>query len=86
MDIGLYRQYLEGYVKDALENSDRTNSGISEYLSSIKPAGRFAAHREEKNRALEEVRKVFGDHRHWPLTIILSFLGVENKDQLLKIK
>ena len=84
MELGEYRKWVEQYVKDALQKSDRTNAGIAEYLSMIKPAGRFTPHREEKNLALAEVRKVFDDHRHWPLEIIISFLGIENKDLLLK--
>ena len=84
MDIGVYRNLLEQYVKEALQNSDGTNAGIAEYLSTIKPAGRFASHRDEKNLALTEVRKAFDDHRHWPLSIIISFLGIENKELLKK--
>lgn len=84
MDLGLYRRYLEEYVAEALENSDGTPSGVSEYLRSIKTAGRFTRHREEKNLALEEVRKAFDDHRHWPVSIIISHLGIENKDLLSK--
>ena len=81
MDIGKYRQYLEQLVKEAIQSSNGTNAGISEYLWSLKPAGRFTPNRDEKNKALEEARKVFDDHRHWPLGIILSFLGIENKEQ-----
>lgn len=84
MDIGLYRLYVEEYVKEALQNSDGTNAGASEYLLSIKPAGRLTKHREEKNRALAEVRKAFDEHRHWPLQMILIYLGIENKNLLAK--
>jgi hypothetical protein len=83
MDLGLYRQYLDEYLKEALQNSNGTNAGISEYLSSKKPAGRFSTHREEKNAAMAEVRKAFDDHRHWPLTVVLTYLGIENKDLLI---
>jgi len=84
MDLGLYRRYVEEYVKQALDNSNGSNAAISEYLTTIKPAGRFTSHREEKNLALAEVRKAFDEHRHWPLTIILTYLGIEQKERLLK--
>lgn len=80
MELGEYRKWVEQYVKDALQKSDGTNAGIAEYLSMVKPAGRFSPHREEKNLALTDVRKAFDEHRHWPLSIIISFLGIENKD------
>ncbi len=84
MELGLFRQYIEDYTKEAIENSDGTNAGIAEFLSTKKQAGRFSSHREEKNMALAEVRKAFDEHRHWPLAIVLSHLGIENKDLLPK--
>jgi hypothetical protein len=86
MDLGLYRRYLEEFVIEAIQNSNGTNAGISEYLWSKKMAGRYSKHREEKNTALVELRKSFDDHRHWPLSIIISFLGIENKDLLTRTK
>ena len=77
MDIGAYRRILEEYVREAIKNSDGTASGIAEYLSSIKPPGRFTNHRLEKQTALREATKAFGEHRHWPVNIIISHLGVE---------
>jgi hypothetical protein len=35
--------------------------------------------KEEKQRALQEAIKAFQGHRHWPLDIIFSHLGVEIK-------
>ena len=84
MDIRLFRQYVEGYVKEALEKSNGTNAGIAEYLWALREAGRFSPHKEEKNRALAEVRKAFDEHRHWPLSIVISHLGIENKELLKK--
>jgi len=84
MELGEYRKWVEQYVKEALQKSDGTNAGIAEYLSMVKPAGRFSPHREAKNLALTDVRKAFDEHRHWPLSIIISFLGIENKDLLKK--
>ena len=77
MDIGLYRKYLQQYVQEAYENSDGTRSGISEYLSTIKVSGLLTRHKEEKKRALNDARNAFNDHRHWPLDIIVSHLGLD---------
>ncbi len=77
MDIGLYRRFLEEYVQQAYDNSDGTPSGLTEGLRSIKPPGRFSRNREERKAALREAIKAFEEHRHWPLEIILSHLGVE---------
>jgi hypothetical protein len=40
--------------------------------------GLLVRHREEKRRALEDAQRAFDEHRHWPLEIILSQLGIEN--------
>ena len=77
MDIQLYRQYLNKYVQEAIRNSDGSISGISEQLDGITPPGRFSRHKEEKQRALADARAAFSEHRHWPLDILLSHLGVE---------
>lgn len=77
MDIGLYRQYLNEYVKEALENSNGSNSDISGYLWEKKVSGFLVKHRKEKEKALADARKAFDDHRHWPLQIVLSHLGVD---------
>jgi hypothetical protein len=39
--------------------------------------GLLVLHKEEKQRALADARHAFDEHRHWPLEIILSHLGVE---------
>jgi hypothetical protein len=77
IDIALYRRYLEQYVREAVANSDGTNSGIASYLWSITASGWFVRHKMEKNRALTDARRAFDEHRHWPLAVILSHLGVE---------
>ena len=79
MDIGLYRKYLEQYIREAYENSDGTESGISEYLGNIKVGGLFTRNKEEKKRALEDARSAFSEHRHWPIDIIISHLGIDPK-------
>jgi hypothetical protein len=77
MDIGVYRQCLEQYVREALERSDGTHAGITEYLNSIKVSGLFVRNKIEKQTALREAINAFEQHRHWPLQIVLSHLGVD---------
>jgi hypothetical protein len=77
MDIGLYQRYLREYVYSAIRDSDGSIGQIRENLESIQ-VGRFLVrHREEKLRALQDARAAFDEHRHWPLEIILSHLGVD---------
>lgn len=76
MDIGAYRQALEKYVTEAVHNSDGTHSGISGYLWEIK-ISRFTLNRYEKQRALEDARHAFDDHRQWPVEVVLSHLGLK---------
>lgn len=77
MDIPLYRKYLQELVQEAIKNSDGSKAGITTYLVEKSNPGRFSQHRVEKNLALEDARKAFNEHRHWPLEIIISHLGVE---------
>ncbi len=79
MDSNLYRQYLQEYVNQAIQNSDGTNPGIAEYLEGIQVKGLIVRHREEKQRAAADAVKAFNEHRHWPLDIVLSHLGVDRK-------
>lgn len=81
MDIGAYRRYLEKFVLEALEQSDGTNAGISRYLWEKKPPGFLSRHRHEKQKALAEARNAFDDHRHWPVEIVLSHLGISHTKQ-----
>ncbi|UCH61245.1 MAG: hypothetical protein JSV61_07115 [Anaerolineales bacterium] len=81
MDLGVYRQYLEQYVREAVDNSDGTNVSISNYLWEKKITGLWVRHRQEKQKALKEARKAFDEHRHWPLEIVLSHLGVTTTTQ-----
>jgi hypothetical protein len=80
MDIGVYRSYLRELVKEALENSDGSTSGISGYLWEKKIAGLIVRHRKEKQRALDDARKAFDEHRHWPVPIVISHLGLDPKE------
>jgi hypothetical protein len=80
VDIGAYRQALEKYVTDAMQNSDGTHRGISSYLWNIK-ISRLTVNRYEKQRALEDARHAFDDHRQWPIEVILSHLGLKSQKQ-----
>jgi hypothetical protein len=77
MDYKLYNQYMHKYLKEALENGHRTPPEIAAYLDAIPLPGRFARNKLERARALREVRQAFTEHRHWPLEIILSHLGID---------
>ena len=77
MNIQLYRQYLQQYVSEAIRNSDGSIGQIRDNLASVQ-IGRFLVqHKDEKTRALRDARTAFDEHRHWPLEIILSHLGVD---------
>jgi hypothetical protein len=80
VDIGAYRQALEKYVSEALQNSDGTHSGISGYLWNIK-LSRLTLNRYEKQRALEDARRAFDEHRQWPIDVILSHIGLKTLKQ-----
>ena len=77
MDIKLYRQYLNQYVQQAIDESNGKVSSIAECLSEKQVKGFFVTHREEKRRALSDAQNAFSEHRHWPLEIILSHLGIQ---------
>ncbi len=76
MNFNRYQHYLRQYVTEALQNSDGSNRGISEFLWTIQVKGFLVRERTEKERALADARKAFDEHRHWPLDIILSQLGI----------
>lgn len=76
MNISLYRRYLNEYVQEAIRNSDGTTKGIAEYLHTFQVSGLLTRNKAEKKRALSDAITAFDEHRHWPLDIILSHLGV----------
>jgi hypothetical protein len=80
VDIGAYRQAREKYVSEALQKSDGTHSGISGYLWNIK-LSRLTLNRYEKQRALEDARRAFDEHRQWPIDVILSHIGLKTLKQ-----
>ena len=77
MDYKLYNQYMHEYLKAALVEGHNKPAEIAQYLEQIALPGRFARNKEERIRALREVRQAFNEHRHWPLGIILSHLGID---------
>jgi hypothetical protein len=77
MDLGVYKQTLEKYVLEAMQNSDGSAAGIANYLWNIKISGLLVRNRTEKQRALDDARQAFDEHRHWPVEIILSHLGIK---------
>jgi hypothetical protein len=77
MDYKLYSQYMHKYLEDAITNGNSKPADIAKYLDDIPLPGRFARNKEERIRALREVRQAFNEHRHWPLDIILSHLGID---------
>jgi hypothetical protein len=80
MDIVVYRQCLKQLLQEAVRNSDGSREGMGDYLQSKTISGLFVRHREEKKRALAEARQAFEEHRHWPVGIIISHLGVEPEE------
>jgi hypothetical protein len=80
MDYKLYNQFILAYLKEALLNGRTKPVEIAAYLDVIPLPGRFARNKEERIRALRAVRQAFTEHRHWPLDIILSHLGIDPQD------
>lgn len=77
MDHILYQRYLKEYVQQAVQASNGSVSSIAEELGTIRVSGLLVTHKEEKKRALADARRAFDEHRHWPVEIILSHLGVQ---------
>jgi hypothetical protein len=81
MDRGLFRRYMQEYIKEALANSDGSTTGVSRYLwEKTLASGLLARHKKEKNEALSEARKAFDEHRHWPVDIVIAQLGIDPKE------
>jgi hypothetical protein len=77
MDQKIYRQCLREYLRAALQKSDGSNAGVSNYLMQQVLPGRFTRHRAEKVRALGDLQRVFAEHRHWPVDMVLTYLGIK---------
>ena len=80
MDIVIYRQILEELIREALANSDGSFAGIRDYLHAREKPGRLTRNRAEKQRALDDARRAFDEHRHWPVEIVISHLGLDKKE------
>lgn len=76
IDIQKYRRYLQEYVEQAIASSDGSPAGIREQLEGIQIKGIWVRDKVERQRALNDALRAFSEHRHWPLDIILSHLGV----------
>ncbi|MBN2148674.1 MAG: hypothetical protein JW726_14905 [Anaerolineales bacterium] len=81
MNVKVYREYLNQFVQDAIESSNGTNFSIAENLQARVIRRHFVRNREEQLRALADARKAFEEHRHWPLSLVLSHLGIEESPQ-----
>jgi hypothetical protein len=79
MDIGLYQRYLDEYVQEAIDRSNASKEGILNYLRNKQGPGFLSRHKNEKKQALEDAKRAFEEHRHWPVEITLSHLGVTVK-------
>lgn len=77
MNIQLYRRFLNQYVKEALDQGGGNTMDALSYLREKQIKGFLIRHKEEKQKALVDARQAFEEHRHWPLDIILSHLGVD---------
>lgn len=75
----LYERYLKEFILEAMVNSDGTVRGIAGCLWDKQVKGWLVRDKQVKQRALEDARRAFEEHRHWPLEIILKHLGVEVK-------
>lgn len=81
IDSQKYQYYLQQYIDQAFQHSDGTPAGIRDYLESIQVKGFFVRDRDEKLRARFDLIQAFSEHRHWPLDIILTHLGVSRPAQ-----
>ena len=81
IDIQKYHHYLQVYVDLAFQHSDGTARGLRDYLESIQVKGLLVRDKVEKQRALSDAIQAFTEHRHWPMDIILSHLGVSRTAQ-----
>lgn len=79
MKIARYQKYLQQFVHEAMAHTNGSATDIRDYLREQKVGRWFVRDKEEKTRALDDARRAFEEHRHWPLNIILSHLGVPEK-------
>lgn len=77
MDVNAYRSFLKELIGDALENTDGSVSEITAYLHTRQVSGLLVRNKKEKQRALLDAQTAFSEHRHWPLRIVISHLGLD---------
>jgi hypothetical protein len=84
MDYDLYKNYLEQYALEALEESGDDVSRAADILSKKKKPSFFARHRREKREALSRLKKLFNESRDRPAWIVLKSLGLDDlaKDRI----
>lgn len=82
MNHQLYQKYLHDYLQEALGRVSHNTPAVMVYLSEMEMPGRFARHREERLKAITTLRQAFEEHRHWPLEIVISHLGLDAKQLL----
>ena len=75
MKKALYEQYLEDYVREALNYNNHDVDEAANYLLTQRKPRFFA--KQEKKLALERAQKVFSAYRDRPLWFILKCLGLD---------
>ncbi|MBM3130242.1 MAG: hypothetical protein FJ009_16655 [Chloroflexi bacterium] len=80
MDQKVYRQFLREFLRDASQKSDGSNAGMANFLMQQIQPGRFTRHRDEKIRALNDLQRAFSEHRHWPVDMVFTYLGIKPEE------
>jgi len=78
MDQSRFNTFLVEYIKNALDESDGTADGASNYLSAQKKPGFLAPN--EKKEAHQRAKKVFAEMSDRPLWLVLKALGLTAED------
>lgn len=78
MDQERFQKHLIEFIKEAIDMSDGSASGASDYLNSKKKPGFLA--RDEKKKAFYRVQKVFSETRDRPMWFVLQCFGLKAED------
>jgi hypothetical protein len=84
MNHDVYRKYLKEYLLEAIQNGGSATRSIYTAVSEIPLPGRFARHRDEKRRAIQDIKDAFEGHMHWPLEMVINYLQVDAAEILKK--
>lgn len=84
MNYDIYRKYVKEYLLEAIRNGGSATRSIYTAIVETPLPGRFARHRDERRRALQDIKEAFEGHLHWPLEMILSHLQVDAEEILQK--